>query len=166
MKFKAQQGDLALGIFSILGGIVILILTKVQGLQLVKSDKMGPGFFPTICGIGVTICGIMILVELRHRKRMEMKSGQKNEELDQNIFNLDELRNLLLFVVLGTAVLLFTDVIGLLPCLGLCVIAYLKIQGKETWRKSILIGACMVVFLYLVFVLFLHVPVPTGLFGS
>jgi len=33
MKIKAKTGDLALGIFSILGGIIILILTKVQGLQ-------------------------------------------------------------------------------------------------------------------------------------
>ncbi|MEM5780859.1 MAG: tripartite tricarboxylate transporter TctB family protein [Lawsonibacter sp.] len=166
MKFKAQQGDLVLGIFSILAGIVILILTKVQGLQLIKSNKMGPGFFPTVCGIAIMICGVMILVELWQRKRMEAKSGKENEELNQNIFNPEELRNLLLFVVLGTAVLLFTNYIGLLPCLGLCVIAYLKIQGRETWRKSILIGVCMVAFLYLVFVLFLHVPVPTGLFGS
>lgn len=166
MKFKAQQGDLVLGIFSILAGIVILILTKVQGLQLIKSNKMGPGFFPTVCGTAIMICGVMILVELWQRKRMEAKSGKENEELNQNIFNPEELRNLLLFVVLGTAVLLFTNYIGLLPCLGLCVIAYLKIQGRETWRKSILIGVCMVAFLYLVFVLFLHVPVPTGLFGS
>lgn len=49
--------------------------------------------------------------------------------------------------------------------LGLCVIAYLKIQGKDSWLKSIIIGVCMVVFLYLVFVLFLHVPVPKGPLG-
>ena len=48
MKIKAKTGDLALGIFSILGGIIILILTKVQGIQLIKSGQMGPGFFPTI----------------------------------------------------------------------------------------------------------------------
>lgn len=57
MKIKAKTGDLALGIFSILGGIIILILTKVQGLQLIKSGQMGPGFFPTICGIAIAICG-------------------------------------------------------------------------------------------------------------
>lgn len=40
MKIKAKTGDLALGIFSILGGIIILILTKVQGLQLIKGGQM------------------------------------------------------------------------------------------------------------------------------
>lgn len=69
MKFKAKQGDLALGILATLAGIVILVLTRIQGLQLVKSAKMGPGFFPTICGIAIFLCGIMVLMELwRDRK--------------------------------------------------------------------------------------------------
>ena len=103
MKIKAKTGDLALGIFSILGGIIIL--------------------------------------------------------------NLTELKNLLLFMLLGTGVLLLSDYLGLLTCLGLSVIAYLKIWGREKWIKSIVIGVCMVAFLYGVFVLFLHVPVPKGPLG-
>lgn len=67
MKIKAKTGDLALGIFSILGGIIILILTKVQGLQLIKGGQMGPGFFPTICGIAIAICGALVLLEAARR---------------------------------------------------------------------------------------------------
>ena len=152
MKIKAKTGDLALGIFSILGGIIILILTKVQGLQLIKGGQMGPGFFPTICGIAIAICGA--------------KTAQaEKEELETNILNLTELKNLLLFMLLGTGVLLLSDYLGLLTCLGLSVIAYLKIWGREKWIKSIVIGVCMVAFLYGVFVLFLHVPVPKGPLG-
>lgn len=164
MKFKAKQGDLALGILSTLTGIGILILTRVQGLPLVKSAKMGPGFFPTICGIAISLCGVIVLLELWRHTRNGQSSGEE-EALEENIFNLNELRNLLLFVALGCAVLLLSEHIGLLTCLGLCVIAYLKIQGKEPWLKSIIIGVCMVAFLYAVFVLFLHVPVPKGPLG-
>ena len=64
-----------------------------------------------------------------------------------------------------TGVLLLSDYLGLLTCLGLSVIAYLKIWGREKWIKSIVIGVCMVAFLYGVFVLFLHVPVPKGPLG-
>lgn len=165
MKLKAKYGDLALGILAVLAGIIILILTKVQELQLVKSAKMGPGFFPTICGIAITICGILILLELWLSTAKAKKSGAENEELSSNIFDIHELRNLLMFVVLGTFVLFLSKYLGLLLCLGLCVIAYLKVQGKEPWLKSIIIGVCMVIFLYLVFVLFLHVPVPKGPLG-
>ncbi len=165
MKFKAKQGDLALGILATLAGIVILVLTRIQGLQLVKSAKMGPGFFPTICGIAISLCGIMVLVELWKNTHKAKQTSGEDDPLEQNIFNINELRNLLLFVVLGSVVLLLSNYIGLLTCLGLCVITYLKVQGKESWLKSVLIGVCMVAFLYLVFVLFLHVPVPKGPLG-
>ena len=158
MKIKAKTGDLALGIFSILGGIIILILTKVQGLQLIKGGQMGPGFFPTICGIAIAICGAMVLLEAARRIARAKTAQAEKEELETNILNLTELKNLLLFMLLS-------DYLGLLTCLGLSVIAYLKIWGREKWIKSIVIGVCMVAFLYGVFVLFLHVPVPKGPLG-
>lgn len=159
MKFRAQLGDLILSILAIAGGLAILVLTRLQGLQLVKSGKMGPGFFPTICGIAIAACGIMLLAELWYSR----KKGNTSE--DKLLFNTNELRNLLIFAVLGAMVLLFSKYLGLLTCLGLCVAAYLKIQGKESWKKTILISVCMVAFLYAVFVLFLHVPVPKGPLG-
>ncbi len=163
MKIRARQGDLVLSVSAILGGILILILTKVQGLLLVKSGKMGPGFFPAICGIAIIICGLLLLAELWHSRR---RSGvEETGEGEENLFNVNELRNLLLFTALGAMVLLLSKYIGLLTCLGLCVILYLKLQGKESWLKSMIIGVCMSGFLYAVFVLFLHVPVPKGPFG-
>ena len=71
----------------------------------------------------------------------------------------------MLFMLLGTGVLLLSDYLGQLTCLVLSVIAYLKIWGREKWIKSIVIGVCMVAFLYGVFVLLLHVPVPNGPLG-
>ena len=114
MKIKAKTGDLALGIFSILGGIIILILTKVQGLQLIKSGQMGPGFFPTICGIAIAICGAMVLLEAARRIARAKTAQAEKEELETNILNLTELKNLLLFMLLGTGVLLLSDYLGLL----------------------------------------------------
>ena len=88
MKIKAKTGDLALGIFSILGGIIILILTKVQGLQLIKGGQMGPGFFPTICGIAIAICGAMVLLEAARRIARAKTAQAEKEELETNILNL------------------------------------------------------------------------------
>ena len=120
MKIKAKTGDLALGIFSILGGIIILILTKVQGLQLIKSGQMGPGFFPTICGIAIAICGAMVLLEAARRIARAKTAQAEKEELETNILNLTELKNLLLFMLLGTGVLLLSDYTGSLSCSCMC----------------------------------------------
>ena len=76
-----------------------------------------------------------------------MRGGSRFHKYEENIMNAN------------------IDYLGLLTCLGLSVIAYLKIWGREKWIKSIVIGVCMVAFLYGVFVLFLHVPVPKGPLG-
>lgn len=165
MSFKAKQGDLLLGILAMVAGAVILFLSKLQGLEFFKSGKLGPGFFPTVCGIAIIICGAMVLVEWSVNLRRAKKNEELAEEMEKNILNVKELKNLLLFMILGGMVLVLSEYIGLLTCLGVCVIAYLKIWGKESWLKSIIIGVCMVAFLYGVFVLFLHVPVPKGPLG-
>ena len=84
---KSQTGDLALGIFSILGGIIILILTKVQGLQLIKGGQMGPGFFPTICGIAIAICGAMVLLEAARRIARAKTAQAERKNWRQIILN-------------------------------------------------------------------------------
>lgn len=165
MNFKAKQGDFLLGVLAIAAGAVILFLTKMQNLAFFKSGKLGPGFFPTVCGIAILICGVMVLVEWRFNTLRAKKDGALAEEMEKNILNLKEIKNLLLFMILGGMVLVLSEYIGLLSCLGICVIAYLKIWGKESWIKSIIIGVCMVAFLYGVFVLFLRVPVPKGPLG-
>lgn len=165
MKLKAKTANLIMAVAAIVLGVAILILTKVQGLELVKSAKMGPGFFPMVCGIAIIVCGILMLLELNTQNRRAKTDKAEAAEMEKGVLDPRELRNLLVFAVLGIGVLLLSKYIGLLTSLGLCVIAYLKIQGKDSWLKSIIIGVCMVVFLYLVFVLFLHVPVPKGPLG-
>lgn len=160
MNITTYQGNKILGILAMISGLVILGLTKYQNLQIIQSSKMGPGFFPTLCGIAIFACGIMILKEFRLNTETKEESGEGEDKTP--IFSNDELKNLKIFIVSGVGVLMLAEYIGLLLSLGLCVVAYLKIQGKESWHKSVIIGGCMTVFLYLVFVLFLNVPVPMG----
>lgn len=165
MRLKAKTANLIMAVAAIVLGAAILILTKVQGLELVKNAKMGPGFFPVVCGVAIIGCGILMLLELNTQTHKARTNETEAEEMERGLLDPRELRNLLVFAILGIGVLLLSKYIGLLTSLGLCVIAYLKIQGKDSWLKSIIIGVCMVVFLYLVFVLFLHVPVPKGPLG-
>lgn len=112
MKIKAKTGDLALGIFSILGGIIILILTKVQGLQLIKGRTDGARFFPhNLRDRHRDLRGHVLLEAARRIARAKTAQAEK-EELETNILNLTELKNLLLFMLLGTGVLLLSDYLG------------------------------------------------------
>jgi len=165
MKLKAKLGDLILAALSVIGGIVILVLNKVQGLALVKRNQMGPGFFPTVCGIAIIFFGLLLFVEVAAQSKKARTDEAVRAEQEAGILDPKELRNLLVFLLLGVFVLLCSKYLGLLLCLGLSVIAYLIVQGREKWWKALIIGVCMTAFLYLVFVLFLHVPVPKGPLG-
>ncbi len=98
-------------------------------------------------------------------RQLITKEEAENLELEKNLFNLHEIRNLLIFLILGIFILLLSDYIGLLTCLCLSIIVYIKIQGKDPIWKAIFIGVAATIFLYIVFVWFLHVPVPEGPLG-
>ncbi|MBQ6196704.1 MAG: tripartite tricarboxylate transporter TctB family protein [Lachnospiraceae bacterium] len=165
MKLKAKTGDLILAAMSVIVGIVILILVKVQNLALIKRNMMGPGFFPTICGAAIIFCGILLFLEIAAQSRKAKTDETVKAEQETKILNPRELKNLLLFLFLGAFVLIVSDYLGLLICLFICVVAYLIIQGKEKWWKALIIGVGMTVVLYLIFVVFLKVPLPKGPLG-
>ena len=165
MKLKAWQGDVILGLVSIVIGIVIIVLNNMQGLQLLKNGQPGPGMFPIICAVATMACGALLLLEVRSRIRKQQQTGEENPEVEGNIINIKELRTVAFFTVLGVLTLVLTEYIGLLTCLCLCMIAYIKFEGKDPLWKAIVLGVGCTVFLWLVFVLFLNIPVPEGPLG-
>lgn len=165
MKLKSKYGNLGLGAAAILGGIVIVILTKVQKLEFLKKGMPGAGMFPILCGIAIAVCGALLIFEVLKDMKKAAHAGEADADLEENLLNVREIKNMLLFLALGAMILLLSEYIGLLTCLCISVIAYIKIQGKDPWWKAIVIGICMTVFLYFVFVWFLRVPVPKGPLG-
>ncbi len=165
MKLSSKHGNLALGGASIAVGIVILILTRMQGLKFLKNEMPGAGMLPILCAIAVSVCGGLLILEILGAEQRARREGAGNPELEENILNVNELRNLLIFMVLGVLILVLADYIGLLTCLCLSVVAYIKIEGKDPWWKALAIGVGVTIFLYLVFAVFLRVPLPKGPFG-
>jgi len=165
MKLNSRTGDIALGAVSIAAGVVILFLTKLQGLEFLKNGMPGAGMFPTICAAAIIVCGALLLVESVRSLKKASGGEEPDPEREENIINTWELKNLLVFLLLGGMVLVLSEYIGMLTCLGLSIIIYIKVQGKDPLWKAVAVGAGAVVFLYLVFVTFLRVPLPKGPFG-
>lgn len=64
------------------------------------------------------------------------------------------------------AFLACTSVIGLLPTVPLLVVAYMRLEGRESWRLSLIMAACLTAFLYGVFDQIVHISWPENLLGS
>jgi TctA family transporter len=52
------------------------------------------------------------------------------------------------------------SVIGMLPTVPLMIAAYMRMEGREPWRLSLILALCVTVFLWLVFDQILHIPWP------
>lgn len=53
--------------------------------------------------------------------------------------------------------------IGLIPTVPLMMVAYLRLEGRESWKLSLIMAFCMTLFIYIVFDQIIHVQWPSNL---
>lgn len=165
MKLSLRQGNNILGVIGMLMGIVILVLAFVQELPYMKNGIPGSGFFPIVCGIGIAVFGALIIVENHLKEKKAKESNNKDNELDKNIIDKAELRNFAYTIGSSILVLIMTPLIGLIVSIGIIVTLLVKMLAEESLIKSIIIGAGTVIVLYLIFKMFLGVPMPSSFIG-
>lgn len=61
------------------------------------------------------------------------------------------------------AFLVCMAVIGMIPTIPLIMVAFMRLEGRESWRLSLIMAVCMAVFVYLVFDQLIHVHWPSNL---
>ncbi|WP_449406301.1 tripartite tricarboxylate transporter TctB family protein [Massilia phosphatilytica] len=59
-----------------------------------------------------------------------------------------------------------TSVIGLIPTVPLFIVAFMRIEGRESWWTSVILAICVTAFLYGIFDQVLHIPWPSSLLGE
>jgi hypothetical protein len=165
MKLTLKKGNNILGMTGILGGIIIVALAFVQELPFMKRELPGAGFFPILCGVAIAGCGLLILLENKYKSKKAEEEGVEDKELETDLINKVELRNFAYTIGISIFVLIMTPFIGMLVSIGISVVALIKILGKESIGKSLLIGAVTTLILYLIFRVFLGVPLPSSYIG-
>jgi TctA family transporter len=58
-----------------------------------------------------------------------------------------------------------TALIGMLPAVPLVMVAFMRIEGRESWRLCVILAACVTAFFYGVFDQILHINWPSSLWG-
>jgi hypothetical protein len=59
-----------------------------------------------------------------------------------------------------------TSVIGLIPTVPLFIVAFMRVEGRESWRTSTILAICVTAVLYGIFDQVLHIPWPSSLLGQ
>lgn len=64
------------------------------------------------------------------------------------------------------AFLVCMGVIGMIPTVPLMIVAFMRVEGREPWRLSLILAACVTVLLYVIFDRIIHIPWPECLLGQ
>lgn len=107
----------------------------------------GAGFIPVLAGIFTSALSAYIIY--------------RSEKLDWNTFKLPAFYPALAVF----AGLLSMNIIGMVAFTFILTTAWLKFMARYTLRRSCLIGLGMTCFVFLVFKLWLDVPLPVGILG-
>ncbi|QBR01423.1 tripartite tricarboxylate transporter permease [Paraburkholderia pallida] len=56
--------------------------------------------------------------------------------------------------------------IGMIPTVPLMIVAFMRVEGGERWRLSLIVAACVTALLYVIFGQLIHIPWPSSLLGQ
>ncbi len=119
-----------------------------HSLKLGSIHMPDAGLLPFLCGLALTVLGIIWALMLQ-------LSREREEAGEKPLWHRPVL-SLLLMVVYGWAM----EALGYITSTLLFVVAWQQIIEREKWMKTLVIAVLGTVAMYALFVLFLKVPVP------
>lgn len=144
-----------------------------------EEGRVGPGFMPFVTGSLLVLFGVVIAFETR-RAAGRAASTEATEGSGPSLLELalsrddgeqgvpdGEVKDRNVAVVFGLtlAAILLTPVLGFLLAFGLLIFVLVTFVEREGPMLGLLVTVAAIGVTYLVFVLFLAVPLPTGYFG-
>lgn len=163
MRLRMKTANYIAGAAGITTGLAIVALAFVQKLDFVKKGLPGPGFFPILCGVLIAVCSAFLIGGNYLRLKKAQEKAVLDGALEKDLYSSKEVKNLIVVIGLSALVIFVTRWAGLLPATAVAVAAMVRLLGEEGWIRSIAIGIGTFAVLYLIFGLFLEVPLPWGL---
>ena len=123
------------------------------------------GFIPTVFGAIVLLFSVIKLIrdiKAYSQARQEAVAAEKGKASFLEI--LVKLKPLLPAVIAALAIILI-KIFGMVIGTFVSLFIYMKFVNNDKWVKSLWVPAVITLFFYAVFVLWLRVPFPRGVFG-
>ena len=182
----AVEEAVAYGFLTALGGYAFVTAFDYPAFN--EGNRIGPGLLPAVfSGLIMVISGVLLVRTLagrgtRHDHGMAEvaqsvvpdstpepdRTSEDGSDGDVDIFGrtaAQRVRQLQMVTVALIVCLLIVPLVGLLGALALfCLVASIVVE-RRPWLSSVIITAVSVTAVYLVFAVFLEVPLPAGALG-
>ncbi len=148
-----KKHELITAMITVVGGMMVMYYAW-HTLKLGSIFMPDAGLLPFLCGVGLTILGIIWALTLQFAQE---KAGA---DLAEKRLWYRPLVSLILMVIYGWAI----EAIGYITSTIIFMVAWQQIIEHEKWDKTFIISFLGTVAMYTLFVYFLKVPVPQELF--
>ncbi len=144
-------------------GFVIFVFGAASALYAdltfpaLPGQEFGPAFFPTIIGVVLSGCGVILIVKGIARRRTEPWLA-----LGEWVHRPHHLINFFLIFLTLIAYILFTDSLGFIP-VSFLIISILMVRFGARWITAVGIGLAATLVIHTLFYKFLLVPLPWGI---
>lgn len=142
---------------------IVLILFALAEIAYARSfprlhgQSYGPDLFPTLIGVGLAICGIILIVQgIRQRATVPMIDVGDWARDPHNMSNVVILLGCMVFYIL------LSDWLGFIPT-SLLILTTLLLRFGSHWRTSLSVAVATTFIIHTVFAKFLLVPLPWGI---
>lgn len=184
----AVEEAVAYGFLAAVGGYAFI--NAFDYPVLTEGNRVGPGLLPAIYGglIAVISAVLLLLTLTGHRARHDQglaevaqsvapdallepgsaETAGPDDRTDRDIFGrtaAQRMRQLQMVIVALVVALLLVPLLGLLGALALFGVFASIVVERRPWLSSVVITAVSVTLIYLVFSVFLEVPLPAGVLG-
>jgi putative tricarboxylic transport membrane protein len=160
-------GDRALAVVMLAVSSVWAYLSfKLPFPAFAKAAKVGPGHFPAAVSILMGVLALILLIKTFVSKP-EPAGNDGSDATKEESGPVDKMgrKHLVTGFVLFALFVFLTPMIGFIPASILLVISMVRIVGAMSWAKCGLTSVLITGFLWVVFVYWLQVPLPTGPMG-
>lgn len=150
-----------------LGLVAVAVAAAIIGFGygVIDDGRVGGGFLPVAAATVVIISG---LFDIRGRLRVK-EDDAKTKQSELDIFGRTQKtrdRQLVVVVFMVAGGLLLIDVLGFLGAFAVLIIAISLLVEKKKPLTTALVTAGTILVTFLVFDVFLEVPLPLGIFGG
>lgn len=153
---KLSRQELITGVVMLLLGLAIALYSS-QNLTFGSYSKPGSGFFPTICGYGISLAALIwILPSFIGRKIRSVPLWPKGEYA---------WKNAVIAMVLLALYAITTDPLGYVLATFAFMALWQIIIVREKWWKMLLIAVISTASVYVIFIKLLRISVPVGPLG-
>ncbi len=132
----------------------ISLLGAALGFPFLSAGTPGPGFLPVLISVGIIVSGLALLAGALRGSRIVEKPRWPS---------LAGWWHVGLMLVAMAAVFLFLEELGFLIATTLFMAVMIYALGDRSWRMLLIVPPLSAVALYVVFAVWLRVPLPKGL---